>query len=38
VEFTVNHTWHREFFGDDEFGGKEKAYDAVRRYIEERGK
>jgi cell wall assembly regulator SMI1 len=38
VEFTMRNTWHRKFFGDDEFGGKEKAYDAVRRYIEEHGK
>ena len=38
VEFTFKDTWHRKFFSDNEYGGKEKAFEAVKRYIEEHGK
>jgi cell wall assembly regulator SMI1 len=38
AEFTFENTWHRKFFGDDAYGGKEKAWEAAQRYIEEHGK
>ena len=33
MKFTHNGICHYDFFIDDEFGGKEKAFDAVRLYI-----
>ena len=38
VEFTLKNTWHREYFRDHEYGGKDKAFEALKQYIEEHGK
>jgi hypothetical protein len=38
VKFTFKGTPHHKLFADDDYGGKEQAFEAVRRYIEETSK
>jgi cell wall assembly regulator SMI1 len=38
VGFTFKGTPHHELFADDDYGGREQAFEAVRRYIEETSK
>lgn len=35
MQFTLNHVPHSRFFGDVEYGGKQEAFEAVTKYIEE---
>jgi cell wall assembly regulator SMI1 len=36
VKFSTAHTSFNEFFADKEYGGKEKSFEAVKRFIEEK--
>jgi hypothetical protein len=36
VKFSVAHTSYSEFFADNDYGSKEKSFDAVKQFIEEK--
>jgi hypothetical protein len=35
MQYTINHVWHHHFVADDAYGGKQEAFEAVTKYIEQ---